>query len=154
MTMTIALALHALSAVIWVGGMAFAYWFLRPAAGQTLDNPLRQDLWQAVLKRFFTAVWIAVVLLLITGYTMVFGVLGGFGAVGLHVHIMNGLGLLMMLLFAHVFFAPWRRYRQALDRQDRNTAAGKLDQIRLLVGINLAVGLIVIIVGASGRYWP
>ena len=27
------LAIHLLAAVFWVGGMAFAYWMLRPAAG-------------------------------------------------------------------------------------------------------------------------
>lgn len=153
MLMTISLALHALAAVIWVGGMVFAYSFLRPAAGQALDNPQRQDLWQAVLARFFKAVWVAVILLLLTGYAMIFGVLGGFGAAGVHIHIMHGLGILMMLLFAHVFFSPWRRYCQALTAQDRESAAARLNQIRLLVGINLILGLIVVVVGASGRYW-
>lgn len=153
MTMTIALALHALAAVIWVGGMAFAYCFLRPAAGQVLEGPARQDLWQAVFSRFFRIVWIAVILLLITGYTMIFAGFGGFANAGIHIHIMHGLGLLMMLLFAHVFFAPWRRYRQALAEQNRDRAAGKLNQIRMLVAINLTLGVIVVIVGASGRYW-
>lgn len=153
MTMTILLALHALAAVIWVGGMAFAYSFLRPAAGEVLEGPQRLALWRAVFRRFFAVVWIAVAILLLTGYWMIFGVFGGFGNVGVHVHIMHGLGILMVLLFAHVFFAPWRRYRQALDNSDLSAAAGKLNQIRILVGINLVLGLIVVIVGASGRYW-
>ncbi|MDZ7736169.1 MAG: CopD family protein [Gammaproteobacteria bacterium] len=151
--MTILLALHALAAVIWVGGMAFAYGFLRPAAGEALEGPQRQALWRAVLARFFTAVWMAVGLLLLTGYWMVFGALGGFASAGVHIHIMNGAGILMMLLFAHVFFAPWRRYRQALDNGDRAEAANRLNQIRILVGINLLLGLAVVVVGASGRYW-
>lgn len=153
MTMTILLALHALAAVIWVGGMAFAYSFLRPAAGEALEGPQRQALWRAVFRRFFTVVWIAVGVLLLTGYWMVFGMLGGFGGVGVHVHVMHGLGILMMLLFAHVFFAPWRRFRLALDNGDHGDAARRLNQIRILVGINLILGFIVVIVGASGRYW-
>jgi len=153
MTMSILLALHALAAVVWVGGMFFAYSFLRPAAGAVLEGPQRQDLWQAVFARFFVVVWIAVILLLLTGYAMVFGYLGGFGNVGVHVHVMNGLGILMMVIFAHVFFAPWRRYRQSLAAGDRSTAAGKLEQIRLLVAVNLILGLIVVITGAGGRYW-
>ncbi len=152
--MIILLALHALAAVIWVGGMAFAYAFLRPAAGEVLQDPQRQHLWRAVLRRFFTVVWLAIGLLLLTGYGMVFGMLDGFRSAGMHVHIMNGLGILMMLLFAHVFFAPWRRFCRALDNGDPATAADKLNQIRMLVGINLTLGLIVVIVGTTGRYWP
>lgn len=153
-TMTISLALHALAAVVWVGGMAFAYSFLRPAAGQVLEGPQRQDLWRAVFPRFFAAVWLAVALLLLTGYTMIFAGLGGFGSVGMHVHIMQGLGILMMLIFAHVYFAPWRRFRNAVDAGDRATAAGQLEKIRKLVALNLTLGLIVVMVGAGGRYWP
>ena len=153
MTMTLLLALHALAAVIWVGGMAFAYSFLRPATAEVLEGPQRLALWRAVFRRFFIIVWISVAILLLTGYWMIFGVFGGFGNVGVHVHIMHGLGILMMLLFAHVFFAPWRRYRQALDNSDLTTATGKLNQIRMLVGINLLLGIIVVIIGSSGRYW-
>lgn len=148
-----ALALHALAAVLWVGGMAFAYCFVRPAAEKTLPGPQRQDLWRAVFGRFFNMVWVAIVLLLLTGYHVTFAGLGGFAGAGLHVHIMHGLGLLMMLIFAHVYFAPWRRFRQALDNNDRDTAAAKLGQIRLFVAINLILGVIVVAVGAGGRFW-
>lgn len=153
MTMTVLLALHILAAVIWVGGMAFAYFFLRPASGEVLEGPARQALWRAVFRRFFPVVWAAVGLLLVSGYGMVFGVMGGFANTGLYIHLMNGLGIVMMLLFAHVFFAPWRRFRQALDNTDLATAAAKLEQIRLFVGINLLIGLAVIIIGSTGRYW-
>jgi uncharacterized membrane protein len=150
--MSVSLALHALAAVIWVGGMAFAYFFLRPAA-QTLQAPQRQELWRAVLARFFIAIWIAIAVLLLTGYHMTFAVFGGFGAVGIHVHVMNGLGILMMLIFAHVFFVPWRRYCKAFGVGDHSAAAAQLDIIRKLIALNLVLGLIVIVAGASGRYW-
>ncbi len=151
--MTLALALHALAAVIWVGGMVFAYFFLRPAAGQSLEVPQAQDLWCAVFSRFFPVVWLMVGLLLLTGYYMIFSGLGGFANAGMHVHIMHALGLLMMLLFAHLFFATWRRFRRAVDRNERAAAAVDLDKIRLYIGINLALGLIIVAVASSGRYW-
>ncbi len=149
--MSLVLALHTLAAVIWVGGMTFAYCFLRPAAGATLDGSQRQSLWQAVFGRFFPVVWLLIAILLASGYYMLFGLYGGFAGAGVHIHIMHGLGLLMMLLFAHIFFAPWRRFRQALDDGDTATAAAKLEQIRLFVAINLGLGLIVVAVASGGR---
>ncbi len=149
---TVALILHALSAVVWVGGMFFALVMLRPAAQQLQPAP-RLELWSRVLGRFFAWVIAAIVLLLASGYGMVFGVYAGFHGIGLHVHIMQGLGIIMMLLFFHLYFAPWRRFRAALARQDHAAAGRQLGQIRMIVTINLLLGLITVAVGSSGRYW-
>jgi uncharacterized membrane protein len=149
---TIALIIHIIAAVVWVGGMFFAVLVLRPATS-TLDAAPRLTLWGDALERFFTWVIAAIVLLLISGYAMVFGVFGGFADVGLHVQIMQGIGILMMLLFFHVYFAPWRRFKAALARQDHAGAARQLNQIRWIVMLNLVLGLITVAVGGSGRYW-
>src|SRR5436309_15376163 len=109
---TAALIVHALSAVAWVGGMFFAHQVLRPAAG-ALDPRPRLLLWSRVLGRFFAWVIAAIILLLASGYVMVFAVFGGFGKVGLYVNLMQGIGILMILLFFHLYFAPWRRFRLA-----------------------------------------
>src|SRR5437868_15222173 len=114
---TAALVLHALSAVVWVGGMFFAHQVLRPAAA-ALDPGPRLELWSRVLGRFFAWVIAAIVLLLASGYGMIFGVYAGFRGIGLHIHLMQGLGIVMMLLFFHLYFAPWRRFRAALARRD------------------------------------
>jgi uncharacterized membrane protein len=148
----LALALHVLSAVLWVGGMAFAYLFVRPAAG-ALQPADRQALWRGTFRRFFPVVWGTVVLLLVSGYFMIFATYGGFAAVGLHVHLMQGLGLLMMAIFTHVFFAPWRRFRAALDRGDPAAAGIQLETIRKLVGVNLTLGLLVVLIASGGRLW-
>lgn len=153
MTMSIALALHALAAVIWVGGMAFAYWFVRPSLGH-LEGPDRQKLWRGAFARFFPVVWAAVAVLLLSGYHMIFAGFGGFAGAGLHIHLMQGLGIVMMLIFAHVYFAPWRRFKAAVDAGDRESGAKQIEQIRRFVAINLALGLIVVAIAASGRYWP
>ena len=146
------LALHVLAAVVWVGGMFFAYLVLRPAAGP-LEPALRLPLWRRVFGRFFPWVWAAVAALLLSGYAMVFWGFGGFRGVGLHVHVMQATGILMMLLYFHLFFAPWRRFGAAVERAAWPEAGRQLDQIRRIVAINLALGLLTVLVGATGRYW-
>jgi uncharacterized membrane protein len=150
--MTIGLVVHGLAAVVWVGGMFFAYMVLRPAAG-VLDPQVRLNLWGQVLGRFFPWVWASIVALLVSGYAMLFLGLGGFAGAGVHVHVMQATGLLMVALFLHLYFAPWPRLRRALDAGDNQAAAAQLDQIRRIVAINLALGLITAAIGASGRYW-
>ena len=148
----VALILHVLSAVVWVGGMFFALLVLRPASGP-LDPGPRLQLWLRVFERFFAWVFAAVALLLLSGYAMVFGVFGGFAGIGLHVHLMQGTGIVMILLFLHLYFAPWQRFRARLAVGDNAGAAAQLNQIRIIVIVNLALGLITAAIGASGRYW-
>jgi uncharacterized membrane protein len=149
---TLALIVHTLSAVVWVGGMFFALLVLRPATGPLEPGP-RLELWSRVLDRFFLWVIAAIVLLLASGYAMIFAVYGGFAGIGLYINIMQGLGIIMMLLFFHLYSAPWRRFRAALARRDFPAAAGQLNQVRLIVTVNLILGLITVAVGGSGRYW-
>lgn len=147
-----ALILHSLSAVVWVGGMFFAHQALRPAM-IVLESGPRLTLWLRVLARFFAWVIAAIVLLLVSGYVMVFAVFGGFGKIGAYIQLMMGLGILMMLLFFHLYFAPWRRFRIAVGRQDWAEGGRQLAQIRTIVTVNLVLGLIVVAIGSSGRYW-
>jgi len=66
---------------------------------------------------------------------------------------MQATGIVMVLLFLHLFSAPWQRLRRALAAGDLPGAGRNLEQIRILVAINLALGLITVVIGASGRYW-
>jgi uncharacterized membrane protein len=150
--MTLGLMVHVLGAIVWVGGMFFAYAVLRPVAGE-MDAPARLALWRGVFRRFFPWVWASVVALLLSGYGMLFFGLGGFAGAGLHVHLMQAIGLVMIALFLHLYFAPWRRLQRALDQGDHAAAAGQLGQIRRVVAINLALGLITAAIAAGGRYW-
>jgi uncharacterized membrane protein len=148
----IALTLHLLAATLWVGGMFFAVVALRPAAAE-LDPAHRMKLWADVLSRFFRWVWIAAALLLATGLWMIFGVLGGMQHVGLHVHLMFGLGLLMMLILGHVWFAPFRRLRRAVADGHWADAGKALNQIRVFISVNLVLGLAVMAIASGGRYF-
>lgn len=150
--MILALPLHILAAVIWVGGMFFAYMNLRPAAAQLLTPEQRLPLWATALSGFFNWVWLSIAILLISGITMI-ALYGGMGAVGIHVHIMLLVGIFMMLIFMHVFFNPHKKLRLAVHEHDWVSARNYLEQIRKLVLLNLVLGIIIILVAVSGRYW-
>lgn len=150
--MPIMIALHLLAAVVWVGGMFFAYMALRPVAATLLEPPQRLPLWTQTFMRFFPWVWLAILFLTATGYTMVFAVFGGMGSVGLHVHLMQGLGWIMILMFMHMYFAPFQRMKRAVAAGDWLLGGQQLAQIRRTVGINLILGLLVVLVASSGRY--
>ena len=61
--------LHVLAIVVWIGGMVFAHFFLRPALAQ-LEPPVRLRLMHEVLGRFFKAVLVASLLTLVSGVWM------------------------------------------------------------------------------------
>ena len=150
--MALLIAIHVLAVVVWVGGMFFAYVVLRQSAGP-LEPEARLTLWHRVFRRFFPWVWSSIVLLLASGYGMMFLYFGGFAGAGLHIHVMQGIGIVMMLLFLYLFFIPWRRFSDAVERRHFPEAVKHLDQIRRVVAANLVLGLLTIIVGASGRFW-
>ena len=148
----VAVVLHVLSATIWVGGMFFALIVLRPASLPLEPGP-HLELWSRALGRFFAWVIAAIVLILGSGYAMVFAVFGGFRGTGLYVNLMQVTGIAMMLLFFHIYFAPFRRFRAAVARRDYPAAGRSLGQIRWLVTAGLTLGLITIAIGSGGRYW-
>lgn len=151
MTLTVSLVLHVLSAVVWVGGMFFAYMFLRPVAGSQLEPPARLTLWVGVFQRFFPFVWLSVLFLPLTGYLMIFDVWGSMGAAPLYVHVMNGLGIVMILIYMHVFFAPFKRLKEAVIKQDWPEGGRNLNMIRKLVALNMTIGLITVLIASAGR---
>jgi len=150
--MGFAALLHVISVVIWVGGMFFAYMILRPVAAGQLEPPARLTLWAGVFDNFFPWVWSAILAILATGFWMIFAVFGGMANVGLYVHAMLGLGLLMVLIFLHVYFAPYRRLKRAVAAQDWPSGGKQLAQIRLLVGVNTIIGLLTVAIASGGRY--
>jgi uncharacterized membrane protein len=145
--MIFGLLLHVWAAIIWVGGMFFAHFMLRPAAAP-LEPSIRLPLMRRALARFFPWVWVSIALLLLSGAGMI-----KLGEGGVHVQIMMGLGILMMLAFGHLYFAPWRRFQRALDGGDLPAAAKQLTHIRYIVTFNLVLGLVVAAIGATGPYW-
>lgn len=149
---TLALTLHILGAVVWVGGMFAAYVCLRPAAGM-LEGPQRLQLWRSFFAKFFPWVWVSVLLLLASGYWMLLTAFGGFKGAPLYIHLMQGIGLLMIALFVWMFHGPWLKFKRAVDAQDWPTAGEQIEIIRQIIMVNLPLGLIVVVIGGTGRFW-
>ncbi len=148
MYMSIALALHVITVVIWVGGMFFAHQALRPAAVSTLEPPLRLRLWVATFKRFFPWVWLCVVVVLVTGLWMMTQF-----PKAIYIHSMMGLGIIMMFIFMHVFFAPYNKLKKAVAAENWPEGGKALGQIRMLVGINTVIGILTIIIATAGKFF-
>jgi uncharacterized membrane protein len=147
-----ALTLHILGAVVWVGGMFAAYVCLRPAAGG-LEPPQRLKLWRGFFAKFFPWVWVSAILLVASGYWMLMVYFGGFANAPPYVDLMQVLGWVMVVLFVALFHGPWLKFKRAVDAQDWPAAGMRLNQIRQIIMINLPIGLLVVIVGGTGRYW-
>ena len=149
--MALALALHVLSAVIWVGGMFFAYMALRPVAGRLLEPPLGLRLWSEVLQVFFAWVWVLVLVLWTTGLWLLVSRFSDIAQIPLYVHLMAGLAAVMTLIFSFTFFGPYRYLRAAVTRGLWTEANFELTRVRRLVATNLALGLV--LVSAVGARW-
>lgn len=147
--MSLYLLLHVLGVVVWVGGMFFAYMALRPVAATVLEPPQRLTLWAGVFGKFFPWVWASVALILLTGLIMLMKISGA--GIPHYVLAMLVLGVVMMLIFAHVFFAPYKKLKRAVSEQNWKAGGAALAQIRMLIGINLSIGLLTIAVVFIGR---
>lgn len=151
--MSLWIILHILAATLWVGGMLFAHFALRPSLAEQLEPPQRLRVWHAVLCRFFWRVWISVLVLHVSGYAMMFGEMGGMAGSPVYVHIMMGVGWIMTAIFAHITFGPFARLKKAVAAQDWPAGGAQMAQIRLWVTINMVLGITELAIGASGRFW-
>jgi len=150
--MAIALGLHLLAAVIWVGGMLLMLHVVRPIAVELLDPPQRIPLLNRMLGRFFIQVWGVIAVLLITGIWMLTAVLGGLSAAGWHIHLMIGLGSVMVVLFLLIYFVPYRKLQPCVEEGRWPEAAAQLELIRRLVMANAVLGTLVVLAASGGRY--
>lgn len=146
------LGLHTVAAVVWVGGMFFAHMALRPVMME-LPPAQRLPLWQGILPRFFFWVWVSVISLLATGYGVIVWGYGGFAGLALHINIMQGIGLVMVLLYAWMYFVPYQAFRRAMAAGDLPAAGAAHALIRRVISINLPLGVITSAVGATGGVW-
>ncbi len=145
--MFIARFVHIVGFTVWVGGMFFAYMALRPIAASRLEAEARLRLWEGVLEKFFFWVWLSVAAILVSGLYM----MAQIGRPPVYVSVMFIAGIIMMSIFAHVFFAPFKRLRKAVAASEWKNGATALSQIRTFVGINLILGVLTIAVGSLGR---
>ena len=142
---------HVLSIIVWIGGMVFAHFFLRPALAQ-LEPPARLRLMHDVLGRFFHAVLIAALLTLASGVWMLGRVAkqvvqsGGSFDMPLSWTIMATLGVVMVAIFMHIRFALYKRLSRAVAAAEWAAGGAAMAQIRTWVSINLGLGVLILLV--------
>ena len=139
--------IHLLAVIVWVGGMFFAHVCLRPVAAAQLPPPQRLPLLAAVLGRFFAAVGVALLLLWGSGLVR-FAQVGA--AIPAHWHAMLSLGSVMTVIFAVIVLRFYRRLRAAVAAQDWPQAGKAMNSIRVLVLVNLILGVVTVAVAMLG----
>ena len=148
-------AIHLLSLIVWIGGMVFVQFFLRPAV-TSLEAPQRVRLMHAVLGRFFNAVLVAAGLVLGSGIWMIGRVAkqavqsGGNFKMPIEWMVMSVLGVVMVLIFAHIRFALYKRLTRAVTAAAWPAGGAALASIRTWVMVNLVIGVVIVVVTQVG----
>lgn len=142
--------IHLVAAIVWVGGMTFMLFALRPAALSMLEAQPRARLMGQVWQRFFLLVMISIVALFTTGtnlYTTGFRAVKaatGAGSVPLGWNLMLALGIVMILIFGHIYFAGFRKFKRAVAAAEWPLAAKAAEQIHRLTVVNFVLGWLAI----------
>lgn len=134
---------HTAAAMVWMGGMALVIGALRPVVIAQMAPPARLALMCGVLTRFFAMVWSSIALILATGFWMLSTADMDLAPKGWHA--MSGLGLLMCLIFAHIWFSPFRRLKAAVAASDWPAAGHALGQIHPWVITNFTLGWLAVL---------
>ncbi len=145
------IALHALFAAVWVGGLVFAYTVLRPSVDVMADQD-RLPLLARIFRRWFIWIWHAAVIMPVTGLVALIVLYGGFAGAGVYIHIMHLLGWIMVAAFLALFFGPYPGFKRATADGEWTVARSKLTAMRRIILFNLVVAILTVAVGAGGRY--
>ena len=143
--------LHILAIIVWIGGMVFAHFFLRPAALQ-LPPPQRVPLMHGTLQRFFAAVLVSIATVLVSGLWMIGRLAKETVQAGLAFNmpldwtIMATLGIVMMAIFGHIRFALFRRLQRTVAASDWPAGGQAMAAIRQWVAVNLGLGVAIVVI--------
>jgi len=148
-------SVHSLAAVLWVGGIFLVYKVFRPAVIDQLEPPQRLKLFLGIFDRFFPWVWVFIVALLLSGYADWFSRLGGISQASLYLHLMHVVGWVMIILFAWLYFVAYKQFKAAVSRAEFPVAGAILNnKMRPVIVVNLGLGLVEVVIGVSGPFWP
>ena len=150
MTTALLVLIHLLSIIVWVGGMAFAHFCLRPSL-PVLAPPERLRLMHAVLARFLNWVLAAALLTLASGVGVMSIAARAGAAMPWNWHAMAAFGGLMIAIFAFVRLGPFQRLSHAVAAGDWPAGATALAGVRIGVATNLALGVLVVAITVLGR---
>lgn len=141
------LFVHLAGAIVWIGGMVFAQFCLRPAAAQTLAPPQRLPLMAAALERFLHLVTLAVLALLASGGAL----LGAPQAAPAAWLAMAALGVVMALVFVLVRWVQFPRLQRHVAAAAWPQAAQAMDAVRRLVAVNLVLSVATVAAAVAAR---
>lgn len=147
--------IHLMSLIVWIGGMVFAHFFLRPAL-TPLAAPERLRLMHDVLGRFFGAVLVAAGLVLVSGVWMIGRVTRQMSVTGVKFNmplewmVMAVLGLVMMGIFVYIRFVLYPRLSQAVTSAAWPAGGAALTSIRGWVMVNLVIGVVIVVITLMG----
>jgi len=142
-------AVHLLANIVWLGGMVFAMFFLRPALA-TLEPAVRLPLMHEVMRRFANAVVAVLLIVLFTGLWMIGNVAraaiegGGSFTMPLDWKVKSTLGVLVLLIVGHIRFALFKRCDKSVQAKDWPAAAAVMEKVRFWVLVNMAIGVFVV----------
>ncbi len=149
--LVIPLTMHELASTVWIGGMFFAHFALRPTLKAMLEPKARVEVAIGVYRRFFPWVWIAIAVLWMSGFWIGLQVLASGQPPALHIYIMAGIAFLMTLIFTFIYAFPYRMaIRIATVYENWRWAGAKLSQVRALMAVNLTLGVLNLLVAATG----
>lgn len=149
----LASSIHALAAVLWVGGIFLVYKVFRPTVME-VDPPVRLKLFLGVFKRFFPWVWLFIIVLVVTGYIDWFVRFGGFDYSPLYMKLMHLIGWVMIILFAVLYFLMYKKFKVLVETEQYPEAGALLNsKMRPIIIINLILGSLEAVIGASGTMW-
>lgn len=140
------LFLHVAAVIVWIGGMSFAHFCLRPAAVATLQVPQRLPLMSSALGRFFVLVGWSIAVLWVSGIAMFVAIFAAGGRAPWNWNAMAALGAAMTVVFAVIVLRLHPRLRSALEVGELPAAGAALDGIRRLVVVNLVLGWVTVAV--------
>jgi len=102
-----------------------------------------------VFRRFFRWVWLAVLVLPISGVGLLQLRFAGFEGAPRYVQVMMGLYIAMLALFIRVQALQLPELRRAVEAQDWPAGGAVLGRVRRLVGFNLLLGLTLVGIAAA-----
>jgi uncharacterized membrane protein len=143
-------AVHLLSIIVWIGGMFFMLFCLRPAAA-VLEPAARLTLLHATMRRFFTVVLVAIAAALMSGAAMVAMAWSAARRsnllfnMPLDWYLMIIVFLIMVAVFVHIRWVLFARLGRSVIAQRWPEGAAAAGAIRWEVLLNLVLGVFIVV---------
>jgi uncharacterized membrane protein len=150
--MSVALPIHIVATVVWLGGLFLLSAVLQPSI-RHFDSKLVLSVWSQTLGRFLAWGSVSLIVIVATGIALVNLRFGGFSGMPTAHRWNMVLGIPAIALYAYLCFVPWQRYRRAMSRGDSKAAETSVRAIRRIMAVVLALGLAASVVSAAAHYY-